>query len=77
MQKSMCLKPSKITVQFSNTPMRNLLNCSKYKLMLSTTGDETAFQMLPLALFNTNLQPYKCMIWPTELYSFNTIELSY
>lgn len=39
-------------------------------------GDNTLFQVLPQALFNTGLQPYKYMIWPTELYSFNTIELS-
>lgn len=70
----MCYKPSKtITVQFSNTPMRNLLNCSKYKLMFATTGDNTLFQVLPLALFNADLQPYKRMIWPTDLYIFNTI----
>lgn len=43
--------------------------------MFTTTGDGTLLQVFPLALFNTDLQPYECMIWPTELYSFNTIEL--
>lgn len=41
--------------------------------MFTTTGDNTLFQVSPLALFNTDLQIYECMMRVIELYSFNTI----